>query len=151
MNCVTSQQMIRAYLDGYLSDRELEEFLNHVQTCPDCFDELEVYYSIYRTLNDVDEKGDYNFKKKLRRKMEESRAYLRRRNQSKALKVTVILTAEFALVAAFWGIITFSNVRLEWPLRLSIFGRPAVEEEYEASAAFTADETDEEKETPVNE
>ena len=60
MNCVTSQQMIRAYLDGYLSDRELEEFLNHVQTCPDCFDELEVYYSIYRTLNDVDEKGDYN-------------------------------------------------------------------------------------------
>ena len=151
MNCVTSQQMIRAYLDGYLSDRELEEFLNHVQTCPDCFDELEVYYSIYRTLNDVDEKGDYNFKKKLRRKLEESRAYLRRRNQSKALKVTVILTAEFALVAAFWGIITFSNVRLEWPLRLSIFGRPAVEEEYEASAAFTADETDEEKETPVNE
>lgn len=151
MNCVTSQQMIRAYLDGYLSDRELEEFLNHVQTCPDCFDELEVYYSIYRTLNDVDEKGDYNFKKKLRRKLEESRAYLRRRNQSKALKVTVILTAEFALVAAFWGIITFSNVHLEWPLRLSIFGRPAVEEEYEASAAFTADETDEEKETPVNE
>ena len=151
MNCVTSQQMIRAYLDGYLSDRELEEFLNHVQTCPDCFDELEVYYSIYRTLNDVDEKGDYNFKKKLRRKLEESRAYLRRRNQSKALKVTVILTAEFALVAAFWGIITFSNVHLEWPLRLSIFGRPAVEEEYEASAAFTADETDEEKETPENE
>ena len=151
MNCVTSQQMIRAYLDGYLSDRELEEFLNHVQTCPDCFDELEVYYSIYRTLNDVDEKGDYNFKKKLRRKLEESRAYLRRRNQSKALKVTVILTAEFALVAAFWGIITFSNVRLEWPFRLSIFGRPAVEEEYEASAAFTADETDEEKETPENE
>ena len=151
MNCVTSQQMIRAYLDGYLSDRELEEFLNHVQTCPDCFDELEVYYSIYRTLNDVDEKGDYNFKKKLRRKLEESRAYLRRRNQSKALKVTVILTAEFALVAALWGIVTFSNVHLEWPLRLSIIGRPAVEEEYEVPAALTAEETDEEKETTVNE
>ena len=151
MNCVTSQQMIRAYLDGYLSDRELEEFLNHVQTCPDCFDELEVYYSIYRTLNDVDEKGDYNFKKKLRRKLEESRAYLRRRNQSKAFKVTVILTAEFALVAALWGIVTFSNVHLEWPLRLSILGRPAVEEEYEVPAALTAEETDEEKETTVNE
>ena len=90
-------------------------------------------------------------KKKLRRKLEESRAYLRRRNQSKAFKVTVILAAEFALVAALWGIVTFSNVHLEWPLRLSILGRPAVEEEYEVPAALTAEETDEEKETTVNE
>jgi len=151
MNCVTSQQMIRAYLDGYLSDRELEEFLNHVQTCPDCFDELEVYFSIYRTLNDVDEKGDYNFKKKLRRKLEGSRAYLRRRSQSKVFKVSVILAAEFSLVAALWGIVTFSNIHIEWPFGLKSTQRPAVVEEQEVPAFATADETDEQEETAAYE
>ena len=143
MNWVTSQQMVRAYLNGYLSDRELEDFLNHVQTCPDCFDELEVYFSIYRTLNDVDEKGDYNFKKKLRRKLEGSRAYLRRRNQSKAFKAALILTAEFALVAALWGIVTFSNIHLEWPFSFRFTGKPAAVEQYEESAAPAADEYEE--------
>ena len=107
MDCVRTQQLIKSYLDGYLSDRELEEFLNHVQTCPDCFDELEVYFSVYRTLADVDEKGDYNFRKKLRRKLDGSRAYLTRRSQSKALRTGMILAAELALAAAFWGL--FSN------------------------------------------
>lgn len=102
MDCVKAQQLIRPYLNGYLSDRDLEDFLDHVQSCPDCFDELEVYFSVYRTLQDVDEKGDYNFRKKLRRRLEGSRGYLRRRSQSKALRAAVILVAEFALVAAFW-------------------------------------------------
>ena len=139
MNCVTSQQMIRAYLDGYLSDRELEEFLNHVQTCPDCFDELEVYFSVYRTLRDVDEKGDYNFRKKLRRKLEESRAYLRRRNQSKALKVSVILAAEFALVMAFWGLINYDDGFLNRP-----HTQVVVETEGEADTLQTEKSTDRE-------
>jgi len=106
MDCVKAQQLIKPYLDGYLSDRELEEFLTHVETCPDCFDELEVYFSVYRTLADVDEKGDYNFRKKLRGKMEESRGYLRRRYQSKALRAAVIFAAELALAAVFWELVT---------------------------------------------
>ena len=142
MNCVTSQQMIRAYLDGYLSDRELEEFLNHVQTCPDCFDELEVYFSVYRTLRDVDEKGDYNFRKKLRRKLEESRAYLRRRNQSKALKVSLILAAEFALVMAFWGLINYDDGFLNRPKTHVV-----VETETEARTQQTEKITDRETDT----
>ncbi len=142
MNCVTAQQLIRAYLDGYLSDRELEDFLNHVQTCPDCFDELEVYYSIYRTLNDVDEKGDYNFKKKLHRKLEGSRAYLRRRNQSKAFKVALIFSAEFALAAAWWGIVTFSDMNLTWDLWHKAGGGAAVMQEYMTESEAAAEESE---------
>ena len=103
MDCVTAQQLIKPYLEGYLSDKELEEFLDHVQTCPNCFDELEVYFSVYRTLENVDEKGDYDFRRKLRAKMEGSRAYLLRRNQGKVIRTSIILGAEFALAASFWG------------------------------------------------
>ena len=73
MDCVRAQQLIRPYLEGYLSDRELEEFLDHVQGCPDCFGELEIYFSIYRTLSNVDEKGDYNYARKLRTRLQHSR------------------------------------------------------------------------------
>ena len=103
MNCVRAQQLVKPYLDGLLSDRELEEFLDHMQNCQDCFDELEVYFSIYRTLDNVDEKGDYNFTKKLHAKLEDSRMYLRRRYQGKAVRALVILVAEMAVVCAFWA------------------------------------------------
>ena len=105
MNCVNAQRLIRPYLEGILSDRELEEFLDHVESCKACFGELELYFSIYRTLNNVDEKGDYNYASKLRERLEQSRKYLRIRRRNKAIKVVVILAAEAALVASFYAMI----------------------------------------------
>jgi hypothetical protein len=99
--------MIRPYLDGVLSDRELEEFLGHVQTCPDCFDELEIYYSVYRTLSNVDEKGDYNYARKLRSKLADSSEYLRIRYRNKLLKVAVILAAQLCVAWALYGLFRF--------------------------------------------
>ncbi len=105
MDCVSAQQMIRPYLGGYLSDKDLEAFLDHVENCPACFSELEVYFSVYRTLNNVDEKGDYNYSHKLRAKLRESREYLRKRYRNKAVKVSVIVAAELAVGWAFWGLL----------------------------------------------
>ena len=104
MKCVKAQQMIRPYLDGVLSDRELEEFLDHVQNCKTCFGELEVYFSIYRTLNNVDEQGDYNYAKKLRAKLRHSREYLSVRQRNKVIKVGVILAAEVTIAASFYAL-----------------------------------------------
>ena len=102
MNCVKAQQLIRPYLEGTLSDRELEEFLDHIQGCQSCFGELEIYFSIYRTLSNVDEKGDYNYAKKLRRRLQNSREYLQARERNKVIKVGVILAAELVLAASFY-------------------------------------------------
>ncbi|GEM_PF-3732147 len=105
MDCVKAQQMIRPYLDGVLSDRELEDFLDHVQTCQSCFGELEVYFSIYRTLNNEDEKGDYNYARKLRGRLRKSREYLQVRRRNKIVKVSLIIAAEIALAGAFYSLI----------------------------------------------
>ncbi len=109
MDCVKAQGMIRPYLGGYLSDDDLEEFLDHVQNCPACFSELEVYYSVYRTLNNLDEKGDYNYAKKLSVKLNGSRDYLRKRFRTKAVKVCIILMAECALGWGFWAMVNLPN------------------------------------------
>ncbi len=113
MDCVSAQRMIRAYLGGYLSDDDLKDFLNHVQNCPACFSELEVYYSVYCTLNSLNEKGDYNYAKKLSVKLNGSRDYLRKRFRTKAVKVCIVLMAECALGWGFWTMVTMPNGYLD--------------------------------------
>ena len=46
MKCEDSLTKIEAYIHNKMSYRELEDFLEHVKECPDCYDELETYYTI---------------------------------------------------------------------------------------------------------
>ena len=46
MNCVDALSKIDDYIENRLSGRELEEFLEHVETCKECYDELEIHYII---------------------------------------------------------------------------------------------------------
>lgn len=105
MDCVKAQQLVRPYLEGILSDRELEEFLDHVEGCRNCFGELEIYFSIYRTLNNVDEQGDYNYARKLHARLQRSREYLRVRQRNRVIKVGIILTAELVVATSFYALI----------------------------------------------
>ena len=45
MNCQEAQRLVMPYIQDELTDRELEEFLEHVETCPACQEELEIYTS----------------------------------------------------------------------------------------------------------
>ena len=44
MNCRTAEGMVNGYINHELSLKELEEFLDHIQTCSSCYDELETYF-----------------------------------------------------------------------------------------------------------
>ena len=106
MDCVRAQKLIRPYLDGKLSDRELEEFLDHVESCPACHDELEIYFSIYQTLGEETDDGDYNFTRKLDEKLQRSEQYLTRRHIFRSMKIVLIVCAELFFIAAFSGLVT---------------------------------------------
>ena len=41
MNCQTAESMVNRYIEHDLSVDELENFLEHVENCPSCYDELE--------------------------------------------------------------------------------------------------------------
>ena len=106
MDCVRAQKLIRPYLDGKLSDREVEEFLDHVESCPACHDELEIYFSIYQTLGEETDDGDYNFTRKLDEKLQRSEQYLTRRHIFRSMKIVLIVCAELFFIAAFSGLVT---------------------------------------------
>lgn len=57
MNCLDFQGLMIPYVNGELSYRQKEQFMEHVKTCADCRDELEIYYIILTSIKQMDEDG----------------------------------------------------------------------------------------------
>lgn len=52
MNCLEAQRLMRLYTEGTLPDRVTEEFLDHIETCRDCHEELELYLLVHQALDE---------------------------------------------------------------------------------------------------
>ena len=62
MNCKEVQRQLVPYINGELQEKAEEEFVRHVRHCPDCYEELEVYATVFagiRQLDGAEEKIDY--------------------------------------------------------------------------------------------
>lgn len=82
MKCEEALEKIDAYINNTLSYKELEEFLEHVRGCPECYDELETFYTINVGIKYLeDEKmGSYNIPLMLKENLREKKRYVRRRH-----------------------------------------------------------------------
>lgn len=62
MNCKEVQRLLVPYINGGLEEKEEEEFVKHVRHCPECYEELEVYATVFagiRQLDGAEEEIDY--------------------------------------------------------------------------------------------
>ena len=57
MDCKKAQSLVTSYITRKLNDKDLEEFLEHVNTCDECYEELEIYYTVHYTLERLDQDG----------------------------------------------------------------------------------------------
>ena len=65
MDCRTAEGMVSSYIKHDLPLNELEEFLDHVQNCSSCYDELETYFIVHEvTQQDIRKSRRYIRKKK---------------------------------------------------------------------------------------
>lgn len=55
MTCMKAQSLITSFINDELNIDELEEFLEHVQSCDECMEELEVYYTLLTAMKQLDE------------------------------------------------------------------------------------------------
>ena len=54
MNCKEACRRIPDYLSGNLDIKEEESFLEHIKDCKDCHEELELYFTLDRSLKQLD-------------------------------------------------------------------------------------------------
>lgn len=78
MTCVEAEKMVVPYMKDELSPTELEDFLDHIHTCENCREELEIHYMVDVGLKKLDEAdGTYDIVGDLKRKVAESYRSLR--------------------------------------------------------------------------
>lgn len=80
MTCLEAQRFIRPFLEETLSDQQTKQFLDHVEHCQGCMEELEISLTIQEMLNTDIESGQnaYNFKERTRQKIQSARRRLLR-------------------------------------------------------------------------
>lgn len=79
MTCMEAEKMVIPYINDKLSVTELEDFMEHIETCENCREELEIHYMVDVGLKKLDEAdGTYDIVGDLKRKLEESAGILRR-------------------------------------------------------------------------
>lgn len=107
MDCRTVQQKIMPYIERKLPDEEMEEFLDHVENCPSCNDELEVYFTIYYALQklDSDDTESFDMQEILKEDMEKMRNRLQKHESVRFIKKFLYVLLGMAI-----GIIMFVGI-----------------------------------------
>lgn len=74
MNCIDIQRLILPFINKKLDLNQLEEFIHHVNSCPNCMEELEVYYVLLEGMKQLDEDKELsnNFHEDLKNLIRES-------------------------------------------------------------------------------
>lgn len=91
LTCKEATKLVIPYIEGQLCDSELRRFVSHIKECPDCREELETYYIVYKGLMQLDEKEELsmNIIEALNEELEISGHHLR--NMSLFYMFTIII------------------------------------------------------------
>lgn len=104
MTCNEARRLITAYVKKELPDRELEQFLYHVEHCSDCMDELDTYYTVYQALDLLDSGGchNYDFRNMLKNEIRATKKGILRRKIAGILLGILVVAAEFLLAVSVY-------------------------------------------------
>lgn len=58
MDCKRAMELMTQFINGQLNTEDVEAFLDHVESCPECREELEVNYSLMTAMKQLDEDTD---------------------------------------------------------------------------------------------
>lgn len=85
LDCRTAESMVARYINHTLKTDELEEFLDHIEHCSSCYDELETYFIVNKVTQQLDEQEDgstLDFQSLLEQDIRKSRRYIRKKKAS---------------------------------------------------------------------
>lgn len=114
MNCRTAEGMVNGYINHELSLKELEEFLDHIQTCSSCYDELETYFIVHEAMQQLDDNDSgsvMDFKRLLEQDIRKSRRYIRKKKLGR-FSVEVLLCILIVALAAFMVYVVMQMIRI---------------------------------------
>ena len=111
IDCRQAETLVARYIKHTLSVDELEEFLDHIEHCSSCYDELETYFIVHEAIQQLDEKEDgtvLDFRELLEQDIRRSRRYIRQKRWLHFL--TGLLLAVFAVLLLIFVIFFITDI-----------------------------------------
>ena len=72
LQCVQATKMIPAFIARELSYRELEQFMEHIEECESCKEELSIEFLVDVGLNSLEAGNTFDLQKELNRALEDA-------------------------------------------------------------------------------
>ena len=118
-----AQSKIMAFIENKLPDDELREFIKHVRSCKNCYEELDIYYTLIVGMKQLDESDNIStdFKNALDKHLEEE---MNRLTTVKRIANSTILVGIAAVVAGL--IWLYSLLEIDDSLIAKIFEKMGV-------------------------
>ena len=100
MECKRAMELITQFINEQMNPEETEEFFNHIDSCPECREELEVTYSLMTAMRQLDEDTDLsdNYIEELNQKIENCYLEELKRRRSCARRRVVLGAVVFLLI-----------------------------------------------------
>lgn len=70
MNCKETEKKIPSFLQDDLDGANLEEFIEHVESCPECKEELSIQFLVTEGLERLEGGNNFNLQEELLMKLE---------------------------------------------------------------------------------
>lgn len=80
MNCINTQHNILPFIKRTLSEDDMMDFLEHIDGCEECRNELEIYYMIYMGYNRLEtfeEPASYDLKGQMEKELKYMKMYVK--------------------------------------------------------------------------
>ena len=105
MDCKELQKNIAAFLDEELDTKSAERFLNHIEQCPECREELSIQYLVKEGMVRLEEGGSFDLGKDLKNLINGSYKKIKNKRIANAIIYSMeffaILAVIFILVLVF--------------------------------------------------
>jgi len=89
MNCKQVAKRIPAFLQDELQMRELEAFLEHVEKCPECREELTIQFLVTEGLARLERGEDFDIERDMEMKIQMAKQTIRWRKYMEALSLAM--------------------------------------------------------------
>lgn len=111
MNCLEAQSRMLAFVKNELEDDETEAFLAHVDHCQECYEELQITYSVYEGIKmlDDDKLDSLNIQHAFEVYIQQTRERLLRSHRRKKFILIVLIVFGILLLG---GLAVYSGMEL---------------------------------------
>ncbi len=98
MDCKEFELRIPSFLEDDMTDRELQKFLEHVETCEECMEELSIQILVLEGMSRLEDGNAFDLQQEIDRRIEQAHRRIHMHKTMRYVKNTLQVIALFAII-----------------------------------------------------